>query len=223
MVRGRVVDPAGSPVAGMYVYGGTIAAGAFVPGSVAAGVTDAQGRYAVPCTGGPVLLTSWRLNTPLGATATGRWAPTYLAAPLCSRVTAYPRTTVFAGATIQGHVTTDAVCPTQEFSLQLWIGGDPASTVLLTDVEAGDTYRIPGLPPGSHVLHAQGQQTTIEVPATTVHDVTFACSAVSPPTDDPTASPSPHPTPSETGAPPPPTDTSSPMPTATSTSTSTGH
>ena len=53
VLRGRVVDPAGAPVAGVYVWTGqATAAGGFLPDR-AVTTTDAKGRYEVSCSGAP--------------------------------------------------------------------------------------------------------------------------------------------------------------------------
>ena len=66
MVRGLVVDSRGAPVVGMFVYTGTLSGSSFLPRSTPAAVTNDQGRYAVPCTTNPVLLTPWTLNESRG-------------------------------------------------------------------------------------------------------------------------------------------------------------
>ena len=79
LVRGRAVTAGGDPVAGLYVYTGSLSGGGFVPAAEPSTLTGAQGRFAVPC--GPVLLTSWPLNTRLDVTSGGRWEATVRARP----------------------------------------------------------------------------------------------------------------------------------------------
>ena len=54
-MRGRVVDPTGKPVVGMFVYTAVPGGHSFVPSASPAAVTGANGHYDVPCTGGAVL------------------------------------------------------------------------------------------------------------------------------------------------------------------------
>jgi hypothetical protein len=215
-VRGRVLDPTGAPVVGMFVYTTVPGANGFVPSASPAAVTTANGRYDVPCTGGAVLLTPWQLNVPLGPTADGHWAATFVSDPVCSRKAAPTVTTVEPGVTVQGHVLTELDCPSAQFPLWVWLDGNRASSVRLSGLKEGDLFRVSGLPARETVLGARGHH----IPVTPLvgilnQDVTFSCPDVPTPTDTATGSPSPQPTPSETDSPSP-----SVTPTGTSTGTS---
>ena len=218
LVRGRVVDRSGSPVVGMYVYTGKYASGAFVPRSSPSGITGDRGRYAVPCAGGPVLLTPWLLNTSHGATALGRWGAEFVSSPVCSRDAAPTVTKVARGATIEGHVSTDVGCAGTDFPLWLWINGDRPTAVRLSDLNEGDTFRVSGLPPGTHVLGARGRHTavTVDRASTVTQNVTFPCPELPTPTDSPTTTPIPTPDETITPVPDPSASTGSPVPTGSS-------
>jgi hypothetical protein len=215
-VRGRVVDPTGKPVVGMFVYTAVPGGDSFVPSVSPAAVTGANGRYDVPCTGGAVLLTPWQLNVPLGPTADGRWAATFVSDPVCSRKAAPTVTTVEPGATVQGHVKTELDCSSAQFPLWVWLDGNRASSVRLSGLKEGDLFRVSGLPARESVLGARGNHTPISPLAGIVNqDVTFTCPGVPTPTETATGSPSPQPTPSETDSPSP--SATTPAPTGTST------
>lgn len=215
-VRGRVVDAARHPVSGLYVYTGSVVSGRFVPTAAPVAVTGRHGRYAVEC-GGTILLTSWRLNTPLPADAGGAWAATFVRQPRCGLPGHLTTTTVSPGATLEGQVSTDLGCSDVGFGLavQLWGGGD--TTVRLSGLHEGDRYHLSGLPADSHVVVVQGtpEQVTLTGRTTTPDDVTFACPSEPTPTPSPTDTP--QPTPSETTTPTsPPTSPTSPTPTGVS-------
>jgi hypothetical protein len=215
-VRGRVVDPTGKPVVGMFVYTAVSGANSFVPSASPAAVTGANGRYDVPCTDGAVLLTPWQLNVPLGPTADGHWAATFVSDPVCSRKAAPTVTTVEPGATVQGHVMTELDCSSAQFPLWVWLDGNRAASVRLSGLKEGDLFRVSGLPARESVLGARGNHTPISPLAGIVNqDVTFSCPGVPTPTETATGSPSPQPTPSETDSPSP--STTMPAPTGTST------
>ena len=205
--HGRVVDAAGDAVAGMYVYTDTTPGPGFAPSEVAADVTDARGRYDVACTSGPLLLTSWPLNTPVGDTADGSAAATEVRRPGCvtpdsPRRTV--RTTVATGSTVTGVVRTDASCADAEFTLRLRLRGEKAAVVVLSGLQDGDTYRVSGLSDGTHVLGIDGVRTAVAVSTTPLErDVTFTCPAGPEPseTPSPTPTPSPEPSPSGSGSP----------------------
>jgi hypothetical protein len=118
------------------------------------------------------------------------------------------RTIVQPGSTVSGTVDIPEACETEALPLWLWLHNDRASTVRVTDLRNGDSYRIGGLPPGQHTLGAHGNRTTVTVGGgeTVTRDVTFACD------QSPLPSPSPSSTPSPPG-PPPPSATSSATPT----------
>lgn len=215
LTTGRVVDAAGTAVAGLYVYSGTRSSKGFQPSGGALAVTDPDGHYVVPCLGGPLLLTPWPLGTPLVAAAEAAWSATFVRHPVCrtpataaaggGRGVAAQVTTVTAGLELTGVVNTDTECPGAELSLALRLDADAATVVRLAGLHAGDTYRIAGLPRGTHVLRAPGRSTTIVFDTEAmVQDVTLSCP---PPT---TASETPTTTPTST-------DPASPTPTATTT------
>ncbi|HEX4698135.1 MAG TPA: hypothetical protein VH857_02105 [Actinomycetes bacterium] len=211
-VRGRVVDPTGAPVVGMFVYTSVPGAKSFVPSASPADVTGANGSYDVPCTGGAVLLTPWQLNVPLGRTADGHWAATFVSDPVCSRKAAPTVTSVEPGVTVQGNVRTEFDCATEQFPLWVWLDGNRAAAVRLSGLTEGDQFRVSGLPARRTVLGARGHHTPVPTLVGIVNqDVTFPCSGIPTPTE----SPSPQPTPSETLTPLP--SATSPTPTDTST------
>jgi hypothetical protein len=221
MVRGLVVDGAGTPAVGMYVYTGTVSGKSFVPRSTPSAVTDQKGRYAVPCTDAPVLLTPWVLNDSHGAHARGRWAAEYVTSPTCSRKVASTVTEVQPGAAIVGQVSTDHGCADSDFSLWLWLNGNRRTTVRLGNLNEGDAFEVTGLPRGTHVLGAHGRHTEVTVAAGSrvTQDVTFDCPDLPTPTDTPTASPPSLPLPTETATPDP---TGSSSPTGSSTAAPSG-
>ena len=216
LVRGRAVTAGGDPVAGLYVYTGSLSGGGFVPAAEPSTLTGAQGRFAVPC--GPVLLTSWPLNTRLDVTSGGRWEATVVPAPLCSRDAAPQETVMRAGTTVQGRVTTDVGCADTEFGLTLWLNGQPSAAVRLSGLHEGDVYRFSGVPAGTHVLRNRSLQESVAVVRgddTVTHAVTFSCPGVPTPTSTPSpTTPTPGSTPSET--------TTTPVPSPTTTTTPTG-
>ena len=215
-VRGRVVDPTGKPVVGMFVYTAVPGGRSFVPSASPAAVTGANGRYAVPCTGGPVLLTPWPLNVPLGPTADGHWAATFVSDPCAARKAAPTVTTVEPGATVQGHVMTDHDCSSAQFPLWLWLDGNRPAAVRLSGLNEGDLSASPGCRPASRCWEPGGTPPRSRPPAGIVNqDVTFSCPGIPTPTETATGSPSPQPTPSETDSPSP--SATTPTPTGTST------
>ena len=138
MVRGLVVDSRGAPVVGMFVYTGTLSGSSFLPRSTPAAVTNDQGRYAVPCTTNPVLLTPWTLNESRGA-AKGRWAATYVTSPKCSTDVASTVTKVSRPRRSRGHVKTDKGCADSDFTLWLWLNGNRPTAVRLGNLNEGDS------------------------------------------------------------------------------------
>ena len=211
MVRGLVVDGDGAPVVGMFVYTGTRSGSSFIPRATPSAVTNDQGRYAVPCTDDPVLLTPWTLNESRAA-ATARWAATYVTSPKCSTAVASTVTKVKPSASVQGHVNTDKGCAGSDFSLWLWLNGNRPTAVQLGNLNEGDAYTISGLPEGTHVLGARGRHIPVSVKSGghVTQNVTFSCPKE--PTETPTITPSELPTPTETTTPDP---SASPTPTGT--------
>jgi hypothetical protein len=215
-VRGRVVDGGGDPVGGLFVYTGTVSAKVFVPTSSApAAITGIRGAYSVPCTDGPVLITSWELNLPQGLYADGKWAATLVKNVDCAYAAPRKVTEVSPGATVMGNVFTDAACADDEFPLWLWLGGHRTTAVRLSQLSSGDGFLVSGLPKGTHILTARGDRTKVTVgPSGTVRqDIEVPCPDAPP--DGPTSSPDPTPTPDPTVTPDPietPPDLPSPTP-----------
>ena len=211
MLRGLVVDRDGAPVVGMFVYTGTRSGSSFIPRATPSAVTNDQGRYAVPCTDDPVLLTPWTLNESRAA-ATGRWAATYVTSPKCSTAVASTVTEVLPSASVEGHVTTDKGCADSDFSLWLWLNGNRPTAVQLGNLNEGDSFTISGLPAGTHVLGARGRHIPVSVKSGghVTQNVTFSCPKE--PTGTPTITPSELPTPTDTPTPDP---SDSPTPTGT--------
>lgn len=211
MLRGLVVDRDGAPVVGMFVYTGTRSGSSFIPRATPSAVTNDQGRYAVPCTDDPVLLTPWTLNESRAA-ATGRWAATYVTSPKCSTAVASTVTEVLPAASVEGHVTTDTGCADTDFSLWLWLNGNRPTAVQLGNLNEGDSFTISGLPAGTHVLGARGRHIPVSVKSGghVTQNVTFSCPKE--PTGTPTVTPSELPTPTDTPTPDP---SESPTPTGT--------
>jgi hypothetical protein len=215
MVRGLVVDGDGAPVVGMFVYTGVRTGGSFIPRATPSAVTNDQGRYAVPCTDDPVLLTPWTLNESR-ATAKGRWAATYVTSATCSTEVASTVTEVLPAASVEGHVTTDKGCATSDFSLWLWLNSNRPTAVRLGNLNEGDAFKISGLPAGTHILGAHGRHipVTVESGGHATQDVTFPCPDEPTGTPSPTITPPEVPTPSDTATPGP---SESPTPTGTAT------
>lgn len=204
LVRGRVVDPSGAPVVGMYVWTGRSTRAGFVPTATPAAVTGRAGRFAVPCTRGPVLLTSWPLGVGLGAEPEGRWAATFVTQARCSRSGTPRVTTVSAGAVVAGTVRTDVPCPGVEFSVPVRLGG-VRTPVRLAGLTEGGQFRLSGVPGGVSVLGDRAHGTSVRLAAGTSvqRDVTFSCPAAPTPSDTPTDTTSPSPqSPSPSPSPP---------------------
>jgi hypothetical protein len=166
----------------------------------------------VPCTTNPVLLTPWTLNESRG-TAKARWAATYVMSPKCSTAVASTVTKVKAAASVQGTVKTDKSCADSDFTLWLWLKGNRPTAVRLGNLNAGDSFKISGLPKGTHVLGGHGLRANVTVKAGghVTKNVTFACP------DQPTVTPAV--TPSELATP---TETTTPDPSESPTPTGTG-
>jgi hypothetical protein len=211
MLRGLVVDGDGAPVVGMFVYTGTRSGSSFIPHATPSAVTNDQGRYAVPCTNDPVLLTPWTLNESRAA-ATGRWAATYVTSPKCSTMVASTVTEVKPSASVTGHVSTDKGCLDSDFSVWLWLDGNRPTAVQLGNLNEGDDFTFSGLPAGTHVLAARGRHipVTVKVGGHVTQNVTFSCPDE--PTGTPTLTPSELPTPTESTTP---SASESPTPTGT--------
>jgi hypothetical protein len=216
-LRGEVLNAAGSPVSGLYVYAGVTTAEGFVPNASPAR-TNSAGWYQVPCTGGPLLITSWQVNVNHGPSATGSYAARFVDTPSCAKVEHHLVTRVEEGAVVQGDVHTDVACPGTTFPLWLWIGGDRLASVRLSGIEGGSRYRISGAPEGTSIVGARGVTHAVDLRSgeTEEQDVTYTCPNRPTTTPDPTMTPEPNPTPTE------PTGSPSPTEPTPSTSTPTG-
>ena len=165
-VRGRVVDGNDNPVGGLFVYTGTMSAKVFVPTSATpAAITSVRGAYSVPCTDGPVLITSWELNLPQGLYADGQWAATLvknLDCASCRSAEGHRRSR--PGPRSSGNVITNAACADDEFPVWLWLGGNRTTAVRLQSAcTSGDGFLVSGLPKGPHILSARGHRTKVTV------------------------------------------------------------
>jgi hypothetical protein len=207
-LRGRVVDPEGQPVAGLYVQPGAADHATFRSTGVAAAVTDDQGEFKIPCPRAPVLLSTWQLNRVVTATAVGRdWAATFVGGSQINPVvpgcgTGVKTTIISHGATITGTVQVAGVCPASTFALAVWLGGDLNNVLGLDGLREGDTFRFSGLPAGTHVLDAQGRTKELDLPpgGALEQDATFTCLV----TPGPGTTTTPEPTPTSTAATPTP-------------------
>lgn len=214
-VNGIAVDPEGTPVAGMYVYAGDPDADTFVPLPDPAGVTGRDGTFALACPNSPVLLTPWPLNQPAGSLVTSAdWAATFVGgatdprnasqAP-CDRDEEPSVVRLQPGSAVEGTAEIAAACDDGR-TLRVALFGDPRTTVRLTDVNDGQSFRIGGLPPGEHVLTTADLDRTVDVDVGTTSelDLSWPCD-----TPTPTPTPTTTPTPTQTSTP---TATSEPTP-----------
>jgi hypothetical protein len=223
-LRGEILDASGAPVSGLYVYSGVLTADGFVPNKTPAR-TNSVGWYLIACTGGPLLVTSWPINLPIGPAAGGPYAARFVDTPSCGMTKHHLVTRVEEGAVVEGDVRTDVACPGSEFTLWLWIGGDRSASVRLSGLLGGSRYRISGAPVGTSVVGARGRTygVTLSSGQTVEQDVTMVCptaltttpEAETTPTSTPTGTESPlpadgSPSTSDTGDPPGGTGTASP-------------
>jgi hypothetical protein len=232
-LHGRAVDVNGKPVRGLYVLPGLSGRSAFSSDGSVAAVTDARGRFTIPCPHAPVLLSTWRLNTPNATRTIGaRWAATYVggsqrraSVPACGTDTV--TTTVRPGATLTGTVRVAGTCPDATFPLWVWLDKNRTLSVRITGLRDGDTFRYSGLPAGTHVLGAKGLTSTLTMAAggAVERDAGFSC-----PVTTPTGSPSPTPTEDGSGSPTPtptgsdsPSSSPLPVPSGTKTAAPGGH
>ena len=222
-VRGRVVDPSGAPVAGMYVWSGSATRDGFVADPAPVAVTDERGRFAVACGGGPLLLTSWVLDAGLQNPAGGRWAATVVTGTRCSRSGSAQLTRVSSGGVVTGTVHTDVPCPGVRFTLSVRVAG-VSTPVRVAGLAAGDRFRVSGVPDGQALLGPSDNRVAVRVVgATSVQqDVTLTCPAAPTPSETPVETGTPSPTPSPTlptssPSPSSSTPTTSPTPTGTAT------
>jgi hypothetical protein len=209
-LRGEILNAAGAPVSGLYVYSGVLTADGFVPNKSPAR-TNSVGWYMIACTGGPLLVTSWPINLPIGPVASGAYAARFVDTPSCGMTKHHVVTRVEEGAVVEGDIRADLACPGTEFTLWLWIGGDRSASVRLTGLLAGSRYRISGAPVGTSVVGARGRtyDVTLSSGQTVEQDVTMVCPTAL------TTTPKVETTPAQT-----PTGTESPLPADASSSTS---
>jgi hypothetical protein len=231
-LRGRVVDPLGSGIDGLYVLPGNPSHLTFRVNGAGFARTSGGGYYAIPCPRAPVLLATWPLNYNLRARTTGgTWASTFVegsatkpVVPSCGKT--LHTTTMGPGASLQGTVHVTGSCsPGTTFPVWVWLNGDRRVSVRLVGLRDGDRFTFAGLPAGTHTLGVRGVTTsvTLAAGARRTHDAAFTCAdgatpgtptdSSSPPvtpTPTPTPTPTTTPTPSET---PTPTPTPTPSPT----------
>lgn len=215
-LRGEVQNTAGTPVGDLYVYSGVTSAQGFVPNATPVR-TNSSGWYQIPCTGGPLLITPWLINSNLGQAATGAYAARFVDTPRCSETKHHLVTRVEEGAVLQGDVHTDVACAGTEFPLWLWIGGDRLAAVRLAGIEEGGRYRISGAPVGTSIVGARGitHAVTLRSGETEEQDVTYACPNLPTATPEPPTA-TPDETPTDPPTSPPPTD---PSPSGTASAT----
>jgi hypothetical protein len=209
-LRGEILNASGAPVSGLYVYSGVLTAHGFVPNKTPAR-TNGVGWYLIACTGGPLLVTSWPINHPIGPVASGAYAARFVDTPSCGMAKHHVVTRVEEGAVVEGDIRADVACPGTELTLWLWIGGDRSASVRLSGLLAGSRYRITGAPVGTSVVGARGRtyDVTLSSGQTLEQDVTMVCPTAL------TTTPRAETTPAAT-----PTGTESPLPADTSPSTS---
>jgi hypothetical protein len=225
-LRGEILNASGAPVSGLYVYSGVLTAQGFVPNKTPAR-TNGVGWYLIACTGGPLLVTSWPINHPIGPVASGTYAARFIDTPSCAMTKHHVVTRVEEGAVVQGDIRADVACPGTEFTLWLWIGGDRSASVRLSGLLAGSRYRITGAPVGTSVVGARGRtyDVTLSPGQTLEQDVTMICPTALTTTPRAQTTPTATPTGTESSLPsdssPPSSGTSDP-PSATETASPTG-
>jgi hypothetical protein len=234
-VHGIAVDPAGAPIAGMYVYAGDPGADTFVPLARPAGVTGTDGRFSLACPDSPVLLTPWPLNEPAGTLArSARWTATFVGGATnprtaseadCHRDKEPAVVRLQPGSAVEGTAEIAAACNDGR-SLRLALFGDPRISVKLTEVNDGQAFRVAGLPPGEHVLSTADVDRIVDVGfgATRKLDLSWPCDAPDPtpttPDPTPTTTPTPTSTPTATSEPTPSTSQPPPLPSPSTSTTS---
>jgi hypothetical protein len=218
-LRGEILNASGAPVSGLYVYSGVLTAHGFVPNKTPAR-TNGVGWYLIACTGGPLLVTSWPINDPIGPVASGVYAARFIDTPSCATAKHHIVTRVEEGAVVQGDIRADVACPGTELTLWLWIGGDRSASVRLSGLLAGSRYRITGAPVGTSVVGARGRtyDVTLAAGQTVEQDVTMTPRATTTPTATPTGTESSLPTDASS----PPSSGTSDPPSATETASPTG-
>jgi hypothetical protein len=165
-LRGEILNASGAPVSGLYVYSGVLTAHGFVPNKTPAR-TNGVGWYLIACTGGPLLVTSWPINDPIGPVASGVYAARFIDTPSCATAKHHIVTRVEEGAVVQGDIRADVACPGTELTLWLWIGGDRSASVRLSGLLGGQPLPDHGCScrdvgrrrPRSHVRRHAGGRT----------------------------------------------------------------
>ena len=175
-LRGEILNASGAPVSGLYVYSGVLTAHGFVPNKSPAR-TNSVGWYMIACTGGPLLVTSWPINLPIGPVAGGAYAARFVDTPSCGMTKHHVVTRVEEGAVVQGDIRADVACPGTGFTLWLWIGGDRSASVRISGLQEGSRYRVSGAPVGTSVVGAYGRtyDVTLSSGQTVEQDITMVC------------------------------------------------
>ena len=225
--HGQAVGAAGQPAAGLYIYVGLPGAYGFQPNGWAVGRTDRKGQFTLSCPHAPVLLTPWPLLGDAKSKARNvSWAATFVGGATdptvaekvpCTRSNTVDVTRVGRGSAIEGDVHMPASCRNDEISMWVWLSGSRSVHLKVQDLRDGDHFRVSGLPPGQHVLGANGRLHPVTVGGgdTFTQDVTFFCDDAGPTSEaSPTGTPT---TSTPTGSPDPTESTSSPSGSATDT------
>jgi hypothetical protein len=201
-LRGEILNASGAPVSGLYVYSGVLTAHGFVPNKSPAR-TNSVGWYMIACTGGPLLVTSWPLNLPIGPVAGGAYAARFIDTPSCGMTKHHVVTRVEEGAVVQGDIRADVACPGTGFTLWLWIGGDRSASVRISGLQEGSRYRVSGAPVGTSVVGAYGRtyDVTLSSGQTVEQDITMVCPTALTTTPKATTTPTQTPTGTESSPP----------------------
>lgn len=208
-LRGRVTDPEGNPLAGVYVLPGSPDSAAFAPHNGAYAQTDEHGEFSIPCPRSPVYLATWPINRPItSATIGADYAPVWFGAPQGSPGSVVPtcgrerKTAVMqpVGATVEGTVMVSPLggscAPGRKFAVGIWLGGKSNRSVRINGLDAGTRFSFAGLPVGTHTLNAAGTTATVTVikgAGIVEQNAVFTCHGTG--TPDPTSTPDPAPTP----------------------------
>ncbi len=215
LLRGLVVDTAGQPVSGAYVYQGSFTQGRFAPGSGFA-MTGPDGRFNLTCTHGPVLITPWPINVPTSAARLAEspsWAARFLGenstfpnpAP-CSKQR--KQTVVQPGAVVEAKTTVEPTGCQEVGRLRLRLNGNVRLSLVVNGLADNGSVRLPGVPAGTHALNSGLEDKDVSVAGGDVtKDIKLGCRDPGP-TESP--SPSSPPPSTETPDPPPPPPPSSP-------------
>ncbi|HET9944670.1 MAG TPA: hypothetical protein VFR56_03390, partial [Actinomycetes bacterium] len=225
--HGQAVGPAGQPAAGLYIYVGVAGIDGFLPSGWSVGRTDKKGQFTISCPNAPVLLAPWPLlgdakskarNVSWAATFVGGATdPTVAEAVPCTRSNRVDVIRMGRGSAVEGDVHMPDSCRDDEISMWVWLSGSRAVHLKVQDLRDGDHFRVSGLPPGQHVLGANGRLHPVTVGGgdTFTQDVTFFCDDGQPTSgSSPTGSTS-----APTSTPDPTESTAGPTGTATATDT----